>query len=101
MIYRTERINARLAEVKAETERLRHEAEQMFEERKEQVAASLEPATMIKSTIISKQEELIGMLYDSETANSDMKALKAEIEREKERLDSRSLSRIITGMKDG
>jgi len=101
VIYRTERINARLAEVKAETERLRHEAEQMFEERKEQVAASLEPATMIKSTIISKQEELIGMLYDSETANSDMKALKAEIEREKERLDSRSLSRIITGIKDG
>ncbi len=80
--------------------RLRHEAEQKFEERKEQVAASLEPATMIKSTIISKQEELIGMLYDSETASSDMKALKAEIDREKERLDSRSLSRLITGIMD-
>ncbi len=100
VIYRTERINARLAEVKAETERLRHEAEQRFEERKGQVAASLKPATMIKSTIINKQEELIGLLYDSETASSEMKALKAEIDREKERLDNRPLNRIITGIMD-
>lgn len=100
VIYRTERINARLAEVKAETERLRREAEQRFEERKEQVAASLEPATMIKSTIIAKQEELIALLYDSETASGEMKALKAEIEREKERLDNRPLNRIITGIMD-
>ena len=94
VIYRTERINARLAEVRAETERMRREAEQRIEERKEQVAASLEPATQIKSTIISKQDELIGMLYDSETASSEMRALKADIDREKERLDERPLSKI-------
>ena len=94
VIYRTERINSRLAEVKAEAERIRLEAEQRLEERKEQVAASLEPPTMIKSTIISKQDELIGMLYDSQTASSEMKALKADIDREKERLDDHPLSRI-------
>ena len=94
VIYRTERINSRLAEVKAEAERIRLEAEQRLEERKEQVAASLEPPTMIKSTIISKQDELIGMLYDSKTASSEMKALKADIDREKERLDDHPLSRI-------
>ena len=96
VIYRTERINARIAEVKAETEKMRREAEQRLEERKEQVAASLEPSTMIKSTIISKQDELIEMLYNSETADSKMKALKADIDREKERLDERPLSRIVT-----
>ena len=94
VIYRTERINSRLAEVKAEAERIRLEAEQRLEERKEQVAASLEPPTMIKSTLISKQDELIGMLYDSKTASSEMKALKADIDREKERLDDHPLSRI-------
>ena len=99
VIYRTERINARLAEVKAETERMRREAEQRIEERKEQVAASLEPSTMIKSTIISKQEELIGMLYHSETASSEMKALKADIDREKERLDERPLSKLAAARK--
>ena len=99
VIYRTERINARIAEVKAETERMRREAEQRFEERKEQVASSLEPSTLIKSAIISKQDELIGMLYDSETASSEMKALKADIDREKERLDERPLSRIAASRK--
>ena len=34
----TERINARLAEVRAETERMRREAEQQIEERREQAA---------------------------------------------------------------
>ena len=99
VIYRTERINSRLAEVKAEAERIRLEAEQRLEERKEQVAASLEPPTMIKSTIISKQDELIGMLYDSKTASSEMKALKADIDREKERLDDHPLSRITAAGK--
>jgi uncharacterized membrane protein len=99
VIYRTERINARLAEVKTETERLRQEAEQRLAERKEQVTASLEPSTMIKSAIIRKQDALIGMLYDSETASDAMKALKADIDREKERLDDRPLSRITAGKK--
>ena len=95
VIYRTERINARLAEVRAETERLRREAEQRLAERTGQVAASLEPSTLIKSSIIKKQDELIARLYDERTADSELRALKAEIEREKERLDSRPLSRIV------
>ncbi len=99
VIFRTERINARLAEVKAETERLRREAEQILEERKGQVAASLEPATMIKSTIIGKQDALIDMLYDGDSASAEMKALKSDIDREKERLEGRLLSRITVPRK--
>lgn len=97
VIYRTERINARLAEVKAETERMRREAEQRLAERREQVTSTLEPSTMIKSTIISEQERLIDMLYDEDRASEEMRALKREIEREKERLEERPFSRIAMG----
>ena len=97
VIYRTERINARLAEVKAETERLRREAEQHLEERREAVADRLEPATLIKSDIIGKQDALIALLYDERTASGEMKTLKAEIDREKQRLDDRPLGRIASG----
>ena len=96
VIYRTERINARLAEVKAETERLRREAEQRIEEGREAVADRLEPATLIKSEIIGKQDDLIALLYDERTASEEMKALKADIDREKERLEDHPLSKIAT-----
>ncbi len=99
VIYRTERINARIAAVKAETERLRREAEQRIEERREQVADRLEPATLIKSEIISRQDALIDLLYDDRTASDEMKALMADIRREKERLDDRPLSRIAAARK--
>ena len=95
-IYRTERITARLAEVKAETERLRAEAEQQLEARREAVADRLEPATLIKSKIISKQNDLIEMLYHEQTASEEIKALKSEIDREKERLEERPLGALAS-----
>ena len=94
VIYRTERINARIAEVKAETERLRREAEQRLEERREAAADRLEPTALIKSRIIAKQDELIGMLYDERTASEEIEARKAELDREKTRLEERTLGRL-------
>ena len=99
VIYRTERINARLAAVKAETERLRRAAEQHLEERREAVADRLEPSALIKNEIISRQDALIGMLYDERTASAEMKAVMAEIEKEKARLDERPLGRIAAARK--
>ena len=96
VIYRTERITARLAEVKAETERLRAEAEQQLEARREAVADRLEPATHNKSKIISKQNDLIEMLYHEQTASEEIKALKSEIDREKERLEERPLGALAS-----
>lgn len=96
VIYRTERITARLAEVKAETERLHAEAEQQLEARREAVADRLEPATLIKSKIISKQNDLIEMLYHEQTASEEIKALKSEIDREKERLEERPLGALAS-----
>ena len=99
VIYRTERINARIAKVKAETERMRREAEQRISERKEQVSSNLEPSARIKSTIISKQDELITLLYDEQTASDEMKMLKSDIDKEKARLNGRPMKRIKVARK--
>ena len=93
MIYRTERVQARIAAVKAEAERIRQEAEKRLDERTGRVAASLEPAHWIRADLIGKQDALIELLYDEKTASSDMKKLKAEIDRQKDRLESRAFVR--------
>ena len=87
VVYRTERINARLAAIKAETEKIRREAE-------ERITARMEPTAMIKNAIIEKQDALIGMLYDETTATEEMKRVKHEIEGERKRLQSRPLARL-------
>ena len=87
VVYRTERINARLAAIKAETERIRREAE-------ERITARMEPTAMIKNTIIEKQDTLIGMLYDETMATEEMKRVKREIEGEQKRLQSRPLAKL-------
>ena len=87
VVYRTERINARLAAIKAETEKIRWEAE-------ERITARMEPTAMIKNAIIEKQDALIGMLYDETTATEEMKRVKHEIEGERKRLQSRPLARL-------
>ena len=66
--------------IKAETERLRLEAEQRAAEVKHEVEVNLEPTALVKNTIIEKQEALIDLLYQEDTASDDMKALKHEVE---------------------
>ena len=97
VIYKTERVQQRLAEVKAETERLRQEAEKRYEQQKEKVSASLEPVHMIRADLIGKQDKLIAMLYDEQTAGNEMKKLKAEIDRLKTRLESRAFVKYPYG----
>ena len=103
VIYRTERIARRMEAIKAESERLRREAEQRLdavnqkleqgreklEQGREQLAATLEPSGSIRNTILQRQDELIGLLYDETTATDDMKRLKRDIDREKDRLRAR------------
>jgi uncharacterized membrane protein len=97
VVYKTERVQARIAAVKAEAERLQQEAERHLDERKGKIAARLEPASMIRADLIGKQDALISMLYDEKTANDDMKQLKAEIDRQKDRLDHHTLARHPLG----
>lgn len=93
VVYKTERVQARLAAVKAEAERMRKEAEKRLDAQAEKVAASLEPVHMIRAELIGKQDALIGMLYDEETASDDMKQLKAEIDSQKSRLENHAFVR--------
>ncbi len=89
VIYRTERIEARVKAVKAETERLRLEAEQHVAEVKREVEANLEPTVKIKNTIIEKQEALIDLLYQEDTASDEIRTLKREIEEKQAVLQKR------------
>lgn len=87
VVYRTERVQARIASVKAEAERMQKEAEKRFEEQKGRFAERLEPASLIRADLIGKQEALIDMLYDESSADDAVKQLKAEIDRQKGRLE--------------
>lgn len=99
VVYRTERVQQRLARIKEETERMRREAEQHLESRAGKVAAGLEPVSSIRADLIGTQDELISLLYDEATASEEMKALKAEIDRQKGRLESHRLVRNPYGKK--
>lgn len=94
VIYRTERINARLAALREESERIRREAERRLEEQKAQLISSMEPSSMIRSSLLDQQSRLIDMLYDEQNASEPARALKREIEANQARLESRPLSRI-------
>ena len=93
VVYRTERVQARIAAVKAEVELLRREAEKRFDAQAEKVAAGLEPVYRIRADLIGKQDALIGMLYDEQSASDDMRELKAEIDRQKKRLENHAFVR--------
>ncbi len=97
VVYKTERVQARIAAVKAEAERMQQEAEKRFEAQKDRVAAALEPTSMIRADLIGKQDELIALLYDEQSASDDMKKLKAEIDQQKGRLESRPFVRLPLG----
>ena len=92
VVYRTDRVQARIAAIKAEAERLQHEAERRIEAQKDRVAEKLEPASLIRADLIKKQDTLIAMLYDEADSNDDMRKLKAEIDRQKHRLETHTLS---------
>ena len=83
VVYKTERITARIEEIRSETEQLRQEAEIRVAQMRQEVAENLEPTASIKNTIIEKQDALIGLIYREETASLEMKNLKRDIESKK------------------
>ncbi|MDO5131993.1 MAG: putative ABC transporter permease [Eubacteriales bacterium] len=90
VIYKTDRVKARLLAVKAEAERMQKEAEK-------KIAASLEPVHLIRADLIGAQEDLIALLYDETTATEEMKKLKAEIDRQKGRLAAHAFVKYPDG----
>ena len=108
VIYRTEKVKARMEEIRLETEKFRLETEKRLDELnqqyeknkaewdasiragKEQLRETLEPTGFIKSNLIEKQNQLINLLYDESTATAPAKTLMSEIEHERLRLEKRS-----------
>ncbi len=108
VIYRTEKVMARMDEIRLETEKFRMEAESRINElnkqyakskatwddsiktRKDQLIESLEPTGAIKNGLIERQRKLIDMLYDENTASDQAKILMEEIINERTRLKKRS-----------
>ena len=101
VVYRTERVQARIAAVKAEAERIHKEAEKRLDAQAGKVAASLEPVHRIRAELIGKQDELIAMLYDEQMASDEAKKLKAEIDRQKGRLENHAFVRYPYGKSKG
>jgi uncharacterized membrane protein len=106
VIYRTDRIVARLNEIRDETDRLRRVAEQRVEkmekrldEKKEYLSNRLELTGSIKNSVIQDQEQLILMLYDDTLATEEMRLLKQNIDRNISRLDERFPLSPVSGGK--
>ena len=89
VIYRTEKITARMAAIRAESERIRREAQERIDAKREEVARAMEPSVSIRNTVIRNQNALINMLYDENEANDDMRALKKGIDQDVARLRER------------
>ena len=111
VIYKTERITERMNAIRAETEKYRREAEarrdamnqklhreaearreavsQKLEQSREQLAASLETSGNIRNSLVRDQQALIDLLYDEQSATDEMRTLKGNIDKNRERLKAR------------
>ena len=89
VVYRTERIAQRMEEIRAETKRMRQEAEERVSQMRQELAEDLEPTGSIKNTIIEKQDALIELLYREEEAGPEAKELKQEVDAKKAVLQKR------------
>ena len=103
VIYRTEKIAARMGRIRKETERLKQNVEARLEEigtqidqKKTEIAYNIETSGSIKNRILEKQSSLIDILYDENKAPEDAKKLKKEIDSENIRLNRKWLQRGIS-----
>lgn len=94
VIYRTDRINRRMNEVKEELERIRRERTEHWDEWKQEVAYKLEllevTPSQIQEEIIGKQDQLIAALQTGSATEEELLSLQKEIQEKKETLEERS-----------
>ncbi len=103
VIYRTEKIAARMERIRKETERLKQNVEARLEEigtqidqKKTEIVYNIETSGSIKTRILEKQSSLIDILYDENKAPEEAKKLKKEIDSENVRLNRKWLQRGIS-----
>ncbi len=95
VIYRTERIKSRLDAIREESDRILAEAEKQLSDQRQKIISRAEPSTLVRISIMNKQERLIAMLYDEASATQEMREMKKEIDRDWLRLESRPLSKMV------
>ena len=95
VIYRTERIKSRLDAVREESDRILAEAEKQLSDQKQKIISRAEPSMLVRISIMDKQERLIAMLYYEASATPEMREMKKEIDRDRLRLESRPLSKMV------
>ena len=95
VIYRTERIKSRLDAIREESDRILAEAEKQLSDQRQKIISRAEPSTLVRISIMNKQERLIAMLYDEASATPEMREMKEEIDRDRLRLESRPLSKMV------
>ena len=93
VIYRTDRINQRLQEIKEEMERIQQETADNLDRIKQEVTYSFElmkvtPA-QIQEEIIEKQDQLILHLEENTVYNKEIEELQKEIQEKKQYLEDR------------
>ena len=93
VIYRTDRINQRLQEIKEEVERIQQETADNLDRIKQEVTYSFElmkvtPA-QIQEEIIEKQDQLILHLEENTVYNKEIEELQKEIREKKQYLEDR------------
>ena len=86
--YRTDRIKAKLREFDLESKRLKEAIEENIDLEKAQLKADLEPTNLLKTQIIQRQGDLIGLLESGQDPEA-VQALKEEIQDKKEILNRR------------
>ena len=86
--YRTDRIKAKLREFDLETRRIKEAIEENIDLEKAQLKADLEPTNLLKTQIIQRQGDLIGLLESGQDPEA-VQALKEEIQDKKEILNRR------------
>lgn len=86
--YRTDRIKAKLKEFDLESRRIKEAIEENIDLEKAQLKADLEPTNLLKTQIIQRQGDLIGLLESGQDPEA-VQALKEEIQDKKEILNRR------------
>lgn len=86
--YRTDRIKAKLREFDLESKRIKEAIEENIDLEKAQLKADLEPTNLLKTQIIQRQGDLIGLLESGQDPEA-VQALKEEIQDKKEILNRR------------
>lgn len=96
VIYRTERIQKRMREVKAEVEQMRNEASkkihatnQILQTEKNTFVMRLDPTSALKDDIIHQQDKLIALLQDKELDDESIDELQNLINIKKQQLQEK------------